>query len=160
GQTFKEINGRWWIALPGKVTKSGRPDERPVPAWLNRYIEAYLNQARPVLLGSKPPTAVSWPVAAQSQHGDRVRRIGVLQAVGESDPEAQLRRMAFVGALQKFGWTEGTNVIIDYRWAGGDADRIRLYATELTGMRPDPGASMTSASAASRSSFSGLMEPT
>jgi ABC-type uncharacterized transport system substrate-binding protein len=27
--------------------------------------------------------------------------------------------------------------MIDYRWAGGDADRIRLYATELTGMRPD-----------------------
>src|SRR5262245_45486227 len=60
GQTFKEINGRWWIALPGKVTKSGRPDERPVPAWLNRYIEAYLNQARPVLLGSKPPTNALW----------------------------------------------------------------------------------------------------
>ena len=39
--------------------------------------------------------------------------------------------------LQKFGWTEGTNVLIYYRWAGDDADRIRVYATELTGMRPD-----------------------
>ena len=81
--------------------------------------------------------AIAWPLALQAQQGDRVRRIGVLQALGESDPEAQLRKMAFVGGLQKFGWTEGTNVMIDYRWAGGDADRIRLYATELTGMRPD-----------------------
>src|SRR5262249_22895827 len=39
GQTFKEINGRWWIALPGNITKTGRHDERPVPEWLNRYID-------------------------------------------------------------------------------------------------------------------------
>jgi len=81
--------------------------------------------------------AVAWPLAARAQQGERMRRIGVLQAVGESDPEAQLRRRAFVGNLQKLGWTEGANVTIDYRWAGDDADRIRLYATELTGMRPD-----------------------
>src|SRR5712691_2695653 len=29
GQTFKEIHGRWWIALPAISTKSHRPDERP-----------------------------------------------------------------------------------------------------------------------------------
>jgi ABC-type uncharacterized transport system substrate-binding protein len=81
--------------------------------------------------------AATWPLAARAEQGGRMRRIGVLQAVGESDPEAQLRRRAFVGNLQKLGWTEGANVTIDYRWAGGDADRIRLYATELTGMRPD-----------------------
>jgi integrase len=60
GHTFKEIDGSWWIALPGNMTKSGRPDERPVPAWLNRYIEVYLNQSRPVLLGSRPPTNTLW----------------------------------------------------------------------------------------------------
>src|SRR5262249_31031584 len=82
--------------------------------------------------------AAAWPLAARAQQQpDRMRRIGVLQAVGESDPEAQLRRRAFEGNLQKLGWTEGAHVTIDYRWAGGDADRIRRYATELTGMRPD-----------------------
>jgi integrase len=60
GQTFKEVHGRWWIALPGHMTKSGRPDERPVPARLNRYIDVYLNQSRPVLLGSRPPTNALW----------------------------------------------------------------------------------------------------
>src|SRR6516162_5066764 len=60
GQTFKDVHGGWWIALPGNVTKSGRPDERPVPAWLNRCIDVYLNQSRPVLLGSRPPTNTLW----------------------------------------------------------------------------------------------------
>ena len=87
-----------------------------------------------ILLGG---AAVAWPVAARAQEGERMRRIGVLQAVSETDPEAHLRKTAFVGGLQKLGWTEGTNVTIDYRWAGADADRIRLYATEITGMRPD-----------------------
>jgi len=81
--------------------------------------------------------ATAWPFAARAQQGERIRRIGVLQAISESDPEAHLRKAAFVGGLQKLGWTEGTNVTIDYRWAGDDADRIRLYVTEITAMRPD-----------------------
>ena len=81
--------------------------------------------------------AAAWPLAARAQQGERIRRIGVLQAISESDPEAHLRKAAFVGGLQKLGWTEGTNVTIDYRWAGDDADRIRLYATEIAGMQPD-----------------------
>ena len=86
------------------------------------------------LLGS---AAAAWPLAARAQQGERIRRIGVLQAISESDPEAHLRKAAFVGGLQKLGWTEGTHVTIDYRWAGADADRIRLYATEIAGMHPD-----------------------
>jgi hypothetical protein len=49
GQTFKEIHGRWWVALPCINTKSRRRDERRVPSVLNRYIDAYLHQSRPVL---------------------------------------------------------------------------------------------------------------
>jgi putative tryptophan/tyrosine transport system substrate-binding protein len=81
--------------------------------------------------------AAAWPLTARAQQPDRVRRIGVLQAINESDPEGQLRKAPFVQGLQKFGWTEGANVMIDYRWGGDDADRIRHYATELTSMRPD-----------------------
>src|SRR3977135_857152 len=88
-------------------------------------------------LGGLGGAAVAWPIAARAQQPDRVRRIGVLQAINESDPEGQLRKDPFVRGLQKFGWTEGANVMIDYRWGDDDADRIRLYATELTSMRPD-----------------------
>jgi hypothetical protein len=67
------------------------------------------------LLGS---AAAAWPLTARAQQPDRVRRIGVLQAINESDPEGQLRKAPFVQGLQKFGWTEGANVMIDYRWGG------------------------------------------
>src|SRR4029450_5617017 len=40
-------------------------------------------------------------------------------------------------ALQQLGWTDGNNVPIDYRWGGGDADRIRKNAAELAALAPD-----------------------
>jgi integrase len=60
GDTFKEIHERWWIALPGDITKTGRRDERCVPAWLNRCIDIYLDQSRPVLLRSGLHTNALW----------------------------------------------------------------------------------------------------
>ena len=39
--------------------------------------------------------------------------------------------------LQQLGWTDGRNVRIEYRWAAGDADRIRKYAAELVALAPD-----------------------
>jgi integrase len=60
GRTFKEVHGNWWIALPSISTKSRRPDERRVPALLNRPIEIYLNQSRPALIGSRPPSSELW----------------------------------------------------------------------------------------------------
>jgi integrase len=60
GHTFKEVHGNWWIALPSITTKSRRPDERCVPKLLNPFVDLYLNQSRPVLLGSSPPTNAVW----------------------------------------------------------------------------------------------------
>jgi integrase len=77
GQTFKEIHGRWWIALPGNKTKSRRPDERPVPAWLNRCIDVYLSQSRPVLLGSRPPTNALW-ISSTTGRPMTTKNIGIL----------------------------------------------------------------------------------
>ena len=34
-------------------------------------------------------SAAAWPLAARAQQGDRVRRIGVLMALDENDPEAK-----------------------------------------------------------------------
>ena len=72
--------------------------------------------------------AVAWPVAARAQQPERVRRIGVLMAFTESDLEGQPRVTAFQKGLQELGWTDGRNVRIDYRWAVGDADRVRYAA--------------------------------
>jgi len=81
--------------------------------------------------------AAAWPLAARAQQSGRVRRIGVLQPIDESDPEGQRRRAAFDRGLQKLGWAEGANSLIDYRWGGSDAERIRRYAAELVGLQPD-----------------------
>jgi integrase len=77
GRTFKEVHGRWWIALPGISTKCRRPDERPVPAWLNRHINVYLNQSRPVLLGCRPPTNALW-ISSTTGRPMTTKNIGTL----------------------------------------------------------------------------------
>jgi nucleotide-binding universal stress UspA family protein len=80
--------------------------------------------------------AAAWPVAVHAQQ-DLIRRIGVLIALAESDPEAQARVAALRQALQELGWIEGRNIRIDYRFAGGDGDRLRAYAEELVAAKPD-----------------------
>ena len=56
---------------------------------------------------------------ARAQQGDRVRRIGVLMVGDGNDPERKTAVPAFTQALAGLGWTEGRNVRIDLRWAGG-----------------------------------------
>jgi putative tryptophan/tyrosine transport system substrate-binding protein len=82
-------------------------------------------------------TAVAWPLAARAQQSGPMQRIGVLIAGAEDDEEEQLRIAAFQQGLAKLGWTDGHNMRIDYRWAGGDIDRIRALAAELVDLRPD-----------------------
>jgi putative ABC transport system substrate-binding protein len=52
-------------------------------------------------------SAAAWPVVAQAQQGDRVRRIGVLMQLAADDPESLRRVTAFVQVLQELGWTDG-----------------------------------------------------
>jgi putative tryptophan/tyrosine transport system substrate-binding protein len=81
--------------------------------------------------------AVSWSLTARAQQPERMRRIGVLQGISESDPELRRRITVFVQGLQKLGWREGANLVIDYRYAADDSERIRLDAAELVGLNPD-----------------------
>jgi putative ABC transport system substrate-binding protein len=80
--------------------------------------------------------AAAWPVAAQAQQ-ERVRRIGVLMGLSESDSEGPPRVAVFKQELQNLGWTEGQNLQIEYRWAAGDADYTETFAAELAGTMPD-----------------------
>jgi putative tryptophan/tyrosine transport system substrate-binding protein len=81
--------------------------------------------------------ATLWPLAAHAQQADRMRRIGVLMNLSESDPEAQLLVAAFRDGLRQLGWTDGRNVRIEVRWSAGDLDRIRTFAAELVALGPD-----------------------
>ena len=81
--------------------------------------------------------AAAWPFAAHAQQAERMRRIGVLIAQAKDDPEGQVRIAAFLQQLRQLGWVEGHNLRIDYRWGGGDVDRIRRDAAELAAIAPD-----------------------
>jgi ABC-type uncharacterized transport system substrate-binding protein len=81
--------------------------------------------------------AAAWPLAAHAQQGERVRRVGALGVLAKDDPEAKAHEAAFQQALAGLGWTVGGNLRIDYRWAAGDADRLRKTAAELVGLAPD-----------------------
>jgi putative tryptophan/tyrosine transport system substrate-binding protein len=82
-------------------------------------------------------SAVAWPLTARAQQGDRVRRIGVLLPFDENDPFAKLQLSTLTQALADLGWTDGRNVRMDFRWAGGDINRIRAFAQELIGLQPN-----------------------
>jgi ABC-type uncharacterized transport system substrate-binding protein len=86
------------------------------------------------LLGS---AAAAWPLAARAQQPERIRRVGVLLVLAESDPEAQRRIAIIQKGLQEFGWIDGRNIRIDFRWTAGDPDRLRAHAKELVGLSPD-----------------------
>jgi ABC-type uncharacterized transport system substrate-binding protein len=80
--------------------------------------------------------AAAWPLTAQAQQSERMRRIGVLANLAADDAVAQARNAAFLQKLQELGWTVGRNVQIDYRWAAGNIDQVRKYAAELAALAP------------------------
>jgi putative ABC transport system substrate-binding protein len=82
-------------------------------------------------------TTAAWPLAARAQQGDRVRRIGVLMAAGENDPEGKSQLFGLMQGLADLGWTDGSTMRMDVRWAAGDVDLMRKFAKELVNLGPD-----------------------
>jgi putative ABC transport system substrate-binding protein len=76
------------------------------------------------------------PLAARSQQGEQVRRVGVLSFGAERDPNSQLlQKMA--EELLKRGWIEGCNLRLEYRFGAGDQNRMRDFAVDLVRLAPD-----------------------
>ena len=73
------------------------------------------------------------PLAVRAQ---QIRRIGVMAALSESDPELKKRLAAFRQALDRLGWSEGRNVLLDYRFAPAGT-RAQEFAKELLMLQPD-----------------------
>ena len=59
------------------------------------------------------------PLAAEAQ-----RRVGVL-TLADNDPRTQSALDAFREGLATFGWVEGRNLRIDYRFSAGDSRSSR-----------------------------------
>jgi ABC-type uncharacterized transport system substrate-binding protein len=82
-------------------------------------------------------SAVAWPLAAQAQQPERMRRVSVLLGLGEKDPEAISRLKAFRQGMRDLGWIEGRNVQIEYRFAGSNLELIDKHVAELIRLAPD-----------------------
>ena len=83
-------------------------------------------------------SAVVWPTITHAQQPAKLRRIGVLMAHKEEDPEFQQYLTAFRQGLRKSGWVEGQNIQIDTRWGAlDDAEVRRRSAREILALKPD-----------------------
>ena len=80
---------------------------------------------------------VGWPLAANAQQSERMRRVGVLTGIAGDDAETKARNTVFLQELQKLGWTEGHNLRVDIRGGAGNPATIRKHAAELVALKPD-----------------------
>ena len=71
---------------------------------------------------------------AEAQQTGKIPRIGLLyaSAVGNS-----ARTDAFRQGLREFGFVEGKNIVIEYKYAEGNLDRYPVLAAELVRLRVD-----------------------
>jgi putative ABC transport system substrate-binding protein len=84
------------------------------------------------LLGS----AAAWPLGAQAQQADRVRRVGVL-GPSLDNPVSGPGYQIFVSELRKLGFTEGQNLVVEYRRTDEGLEKAFTGANELVAVKAD-----------------------
>jgi putative tryptophan/tyrosine transport system substrate-binding protein len=79
----------------------------------------------------------AWPVKAQAQHSNSMRRVSVIMGFAENDEVWQAYLASFRQGLQELGWTDERNVRFDYRFTGESEERMRAMAEEVVALQPD-----------------------
>jgi putative ABC transport system substrate-binding protein len=80
--------------------------------------------------------AASWPVVAQAQPPDRMRRIGIL-ASEFSNPLTQRGYPGLIAELRKLGFIEGENLLIERRRTDEGTAKAFAGANELVAAKAD-----------------------
>ena len=80
--------------------------------------------------------ATAWPVAAQAQQGERMRRIAILMGVAE-DAEAKGFVAALLARLDELGWKDGHNLRTDVRWWAGGPEQMQSVVADMLSSSPD-----------------------
>src|SRR5215510_4116076 len=77
--------------------------------------------------------AAAWPLAVQAQSPPRMRRIGILRFNSQDQTVID----ALLSGLRALDYVDGKTVLIDYRDAEGDYDRLPGAVNELVSLNPD-----------------------
>lgn len=71
------------------------------------------------------------PLHGRAQSADKPRRIGFLSSETADSEGGQLARKLIPDALKQRGWTEGGNLVIEWRWASGKVADLPALAADL-----------------------------
>src|SRR3954454_9987590 len=80
-------------------------------------------------LGVLGGAAAAWPLAVHAQQPAGMPVVGMLN--GQSADNYSYLTAAFRLGLKDVGFVEGQNVLIEYRWAEGQYERLPAMAVEL-----------------------------
>jgi putative ABC transport system substrate-binding protein len=86
---------------------------------------------RRTFIGTLAGGLLASPLALFAQQTTKVPRIGVIG--GQDAPAWDGLRQG----LRELGYVDGRNVMIDWRWSGGNAERLPTLATELVQLKAD-----------------------
>jgi len=79
--------------------------------------------------------AAAWPLVARAQQRSKLRTIGWLSVISPDLPVSYLPD--FKKGLADLGYAEGQNLVIEYRYAEGHAERLPTLANELVEKKVD-----------------------
>ena len=77
--------------------------------------------------------AVLFAFGSYAQAQSKIPRVGILFIGGRDQPHLE----AFKQGLRERGYSEGKNIVLDYRYAEGKVDRLPALATELVQLKVD-----------------------
>jgi putative tryptophan/tyrosine transport system substrate-binding protein len=88
-------------------------------------------------IGGSVTASLALPKQLRAQASVQTRRVGVLIARAESDPEGSRQAAALERGLSDLGWSRGRNLQLDIRWQSGDPAKRLALVKELVELRPD-----------------------
>jgi putative ABC transport system substrate-binding protein len=83
-----------------------------------------------VVLGA---STAAWPLGVRAQQPRKVWRVGFLALPLRPSPLESSRYGAFAKGMRELGYVEGENLVIEWRFADGKAERLSNLAAELRG---------------------------
>src|SRR5215475_4673621 len=97
-----------------------------------------------ILVYALPVLILTTIHVAEAQQPTKIHRIGYLSGTSSSFSSARVD--ALRQGLNELGYFEGTNIVIEYRFADGKPDRLPALAKELVGLKLDVVVATTTAS--------------